>query len=134
MVQYTWCPSLEMYRVSSAGRSSTSLDSSMSNASMQVLQPFKVINFEETSVMVARVILKSSLAQRIAGARKNRGSHSEYDNTVNAQPVEHAQKSEQMTRREFITAKFLENEKQWKEDACRDTNRRIAQGISSLGI
>lgn len=86
-------------------------------------------------MLVARVVLKSSLAQRIAGARKLK----EYKACTSGLDVEKVTNtSSEMiantSRREAITAKFLANEKEWQKDAIRDANRRIAQGISSLGI
>lgn len=96
---------------------------------------FQIPTYENTSVLVARVVLKSSLAQRIAGARK----HKEDKALPVKVDVERVtlileQNTSKMTRREAITAKFLANEKEWKKDAVQDADRRIAQGISSLGI
>lgn len=132
MSQFT--TSTGLYNLSSAGRSVSSVDSVVSfGSSTQLFECFQVPTYDHTSALVARVVLKSSLAQRIAGARKHKTSAQEASMVMDNKS-QHEKPTENMTRLERIQAKFLENEKEWKKDACKDADKRIAQSIASLGF
>lgn len=128
MSQYTASSSL--YTLSSAGRSNTSIDSFSSCASSSPLASSQQAIPEQNTDVTSRVVPKSSLAQRIANARKQKAA-----SVDNLYKLEEATVSfEGMSRREKITAKFLENEKQWQIDACIEKDKRVAQALQSLGL
>lgn len=128
MSQYTASSSL--YTLSSAGRSNTSIDSFSSCSSSSPLAQSYPINSEQPSGKAIRVVTKSSLAQRIANARKQKAASVDDLHKVEAvtTPID------EMTRRAKITAKFLENEKQWQIDACIEKDKRVAQALQTLGL
>lgn len=128
MSQYT--ASSSIYTLSSAGRSNTSIDSFTSCSSSSPIAQSYPLHSEQTSESAARVVVRSSLAQRIANARKQKAASVEDIHKVEAvtTPID------EMTRRAKITAKFLENEKQWQIDACMEKDKRVAQALQTLGF
>jgi hypothetical protein len=112
---------------------SPSQDSCFVPSHVSCLGPLYLATPQQTSVIVSRLVPKSFLAKRMASSSQ-KPKHTAGRTCNEKQDDWRRSSCTTWTSEESLSAKFIRKEKQWKVEACKDQDERIASNIASLGI